>query len=65
MSSLIGFSDTNIHTTPCENFIFALKAIESRRQYPKRFEAFINSIGLEGNFEEKSFTFYKMAIKNP
>ncbi len=27
--------------TPYENFLFALKAKESKRQYPKRFEKFL------------------------
>ena len=40
-----------------DNFFYALKSSESRRQYPKRFEKFLNFLGLEGNLAEKTMTF--------
>ncbi len=50
---------------PITNFLFALKASESRRQYPKRFEVFLDFQHLEGDFKSKVFAFYKKTIKNP
>ena len=49
---------------PVLNFFFALKAPESKRQYPKRFEKFLDYLKLEGSFEDKSLSFYKKAIEN-
>jgi hypothetical protein len=40
-----------------DNFLYALKSSESRRQYPKRFEKFVNFLGLDGNLQEKSIKF--------
>jgi ABC-type sugar transport system ATPase subunit len=39
--------------TPYENFVFALKAKESKRQYPHRLDKFLTFMGLEGTIEEK------------
>ena len=47
------------------NFFFALKAPESKRQYPKRFEKFLDYLKLEGTFEDKALSFYKKGIENP
>ena len=49
---------------PVTNFFFALKAPESKRQYPKRFEKFLDYLKLEGTFEDKALSFYKKAIEN-
>ena len=49
---------------PVTNFFFALKAPESKRQYPKRFEKFLDYLTLEGTFEDKTLSFYKKAIEN-
>src|SRR3982750_3984633 len=43
---------------PVANFLIALKAPETKRQYPKRLEVFFNFLKLEGSFENKSFIFY-------
>jgi hypothetical protein len=43
-----------INVNPVLNFFFALKAPESKRQYPKRFEKFLDYLKLEGSFEDKS-----------
>ena len=37
-----------INVNPVLNFFFALKAPESKRQYPKRFEKFLDYLKLEG-----------------
>jgi integrase len=54
-----------INVNPVLNFFFALKAPESKRQYPKRFEKFLDYLKLEGMFEDKALSLYKKAIKNP
>jgi hypothetical protein len=43
---------------PVTNFFLALKAPESKRQYPKRFEKFLDYLKLEGTFEDKALSFY-------
>ena len=44
---------------PYNRFIYALKAPESKRQYPKRLEVFLNFINIEGlNLQEKLYTLY-------
>ena len=53
-----------INVNPVLNFFFALKAPESKRQYPKRFEKFLDYLKLEGTFEDKALSFYKKAIEN-
>lgn len=45
---------------PIERFLLALKAPETKRQYPKRLESLFDFLGLEGSFEEKTVLFYKM-----
>ena len=54
-----------INVNPVLNFFFALRAPESKRQYPKRFEKFLDYRKLEGAFEDKALSFYKKAIENP
>ena len=47
-------------------FIYALKAPETKRQYPKRLEVFLDYLKLEGNtIEEKANKFYEFALGNP
>ena len=46
-------------------FIYALKAPETKRQYPKRLEVFLDYLKLEGNsIEEKVNRFYEFALGN-
>ena len=47
--------------TPYENFVFALKAKESKRQYPNRLDKFFTFIGLQGTIEEKSVQLYELS----
>jgi hypothetical protein len=42
---------------PIAVFMYALKAAESRRQYPRRFKIFLDYLKLEGNLEEQSKLF--------
>jgi hypothetical protein len=46
---------------PMEAFTYALKAPESRRQYPRRFKPFLDYIGLEGTLEEQAKQFWLKA----
>jgi integrase len=45
---------------PIERFLIALKAPETKRQYPKRLESFFDFLHLQGSLEEKTVTFYQM-----
>jgi hypothetical protein len=47
--------------TPYENFLFALKAKESKRQYPHRLDKFLTFIGLQGTIEEKCAKLYELS----
>jgi hypothetical protein len=42
---------------PIAVFMYALKAAESRRQYPRRFKIFLNYLRLEGSLEEQAKEF--------
>lgn len=53
-----------IEQNPMDNFLYALKSSESRRQYPKRFEKFLNFLVLDGNLENKSKTFVIIASQD-
>jgi hypothetical protein len=44
--------------------MYALKAPESRRQYPRRFKIFLDYLGLKGSLEEQVQEFYMRAIEN-
>ncbi|CAN5566576.1 hypothetical protein BH18THE1_BH18THE1_22310 [soil metagenome] len=39
--------------SPYDNFVYALKAESSKRQYPRKLERFLSFIGFEGTIEEK------------
>lgn len=46
-------------TSPYNRFLYALKAPESKRQYPKRLEVFLNFINVEGSsLEERLYNRY-------
>ena len=47
------------------NFLFALKAPETKRQYPKRLDVFLDFLNLTGTFENKISTFYYESMDNP
>jgi hypothetical protein len=54
-----------VEINPLVNFLFALKAPETKRQYPKRLEVFLDFLNLTGSFEEKVLTFYHKSVDNP
>jgi hypothetical protein len=45
-------------------FTYALKAAESRRQYPRRLKIFLDYLRIEGNIEQQAELFYLNAIDN-
>jgi len=49
--------------TPYENFLFALKAKETKRQYPHRLDKFLDFMGLKGTIEEKCNQLYEFSKK--
>ncbi|HEX5185557.1 MAG TPA: hypothetical protein VFV86_01595 [Nitrososphaeraceae archaeon] len=59
---IITEEESNVN--PVLDFFFALRAPESKRQYPKRFEKFLDYLKLEGSFEDKALSFYRKAIEN-
>jgi integrase len=50
---------------PLQNFLYALKAPDSKRQYPRRFEYFLDYLGLKGTLKEKCIIFYEQAKHDP
>ena len=50
--------------TPFENFLFALKAKESKRQYPNRLDKFLTFMELQGTIEEKCVELYEFSKNN-
>lgn len=50
---------------PLSVFLYALKAPETRRQYPRRLKVFLDFLKLEGNLEQQSKEFLEKAKQNP
>ena len=50
---------------PFAIFLYALKAPETKRQYPRRFKVFLDFLRLEGTFEEQTKQFLMKARTNP
>jgi hypothetical protein len=50
---------------PMSVFLYALKAPESRRQYPRRFKMFLDFLKLQGSIEEQAMEFLTKARQNP
>ena len=42
-----------LNLSPYDNFVYALKAETTKRQYPNRLDRFLSFIGLEGSIQEK------------
>jgi hypothetical protein len=49
---------------PMSVFMYALKAPESRRQYPRRLKIFLDYLKLEGNLQQQVEQFYLNAVSN-
>lgn len=50
--------------SPYDNFLYALKAKETKRQYPHRLDKFLVFLGFQGTIEEKCNQLYKFAKNN-
>jgi hypothetical protein len=49
---------------PMTNFMYALKAPETRRQWPRRLKIFLDFLQLEGSVEERARQFLPKARQN-
>ena len=49
--------------SPYDNFMYALKAETTKRQYPNRLDRFLSFIGLEGAIQEKCNELYEISKK--
>jgi integrase len=56
---------TEVQQDPLSMFLYALKAPETKRQYPRRFKVFLDFLKLEGTFEEQVKQFLVKARTNP
>jgi len=54
----------SVDLTPYENFLFALKAKESKRQYPHRLDKFLTFMEFQGSIEEKCQKLYDFSNNN-
>ena len=50
---------------PMTTFMYALKASESRRQYPRRFKMFLDYLKLEGALEKQARQFLSKSRTDP
>ncbi|HEX5978730.1 MAG TPA: hypothetical protein VFY68_15720 [Nitrososphaeraceae archaeon] len=53
------------NTDPLSIFLYALKAPESKRQYPRRFKMFLDYLNLKGTIQEQAKQFLMKARANP
>jgi hypothetical protein len=53
------------HQDPLSIFLYALKAPESKRQYPRRFKMFMDYLNLKGTIQEQAKQFLAKARTNP
>jgi hypothetical protein len=49
---------------PIAKLLYALKAPETKRQYPRRFKVFLDFLQLDGTFEEQTREFLTRARQN-
>ena len=52
----------SVALTPYENFLYALKAEETKRQYPHRLDKFMIFMSLQGNIQEKCLKLCEYAV---
>jgi hypothetical protein len=46
--------------SPYDNFLNALKAKETKRQYPHRLDKFLSFLGIEGTIQQKCYKLYEI-----
>jgi hypothetical protein len=54
----------SVTLTPYENFLYASKASETKRQYPNRLDKFLTFMNLQGTIQEKCATLYEIANRD-
>ena len=47
--------------SPYDNFLYALKAETTKRQYPNRLDRFLSFVGLEGSIQQKCNALYEIS----
>jgi hypothetical protein len=50
---------------PLSAFTYALKAAESKRQYPRRFKVLLDYLKIPGSLEEQAEQFFAKAVDDP
>lgn len=65
MQTIESLGKLEYNINPITNFLFALKAPETKRQYPKRLEVFLDFLGFQGKFEDKVSSLYEHASRDP
>ena len=50
--------------SPYDNFVYALKAEATKRQYPNRLGRFLSFIGLEGSIERRCNNLFEISKNN-
>jgi hypothetical protein len=58
-------SEERSKVNPLSAFTYALKAPESKRQYPRRFKVFLNYLRIQGFLEDQAEQFFIKAIDDP
>jgi hypothetical protein len=51
--------------SPYENFLYALKSPDAKRQYPSLLNKFLTFLAIQGNMDEKCFKLLSIAKKDP
>jgi integrase len=64
-SSTFKPTTTTTDEDPMSVFMYALRAPESRRQYPRRFKVFLDYLGLEGSIDDQAKQFVLKARNDP
>jgi len=57
--------DSVVQLTPYDNFVYALKSKDVKRQYPSLIEKFLDFLQLKGEIENKCLELYKLAKDSP
>jgi len=61
IDGMSGIIPSKFEEDPYQTFMYALKAPETRRQYPRRLEYFFDFLALKGDIREKCLTLYNLA----
>ena len=63
--SLQGQESDDEATDPLSNFLYALRAPETKRQYPRRLKVFLDYLGLDGDLKDQAEELLAKARSNP